>query len=174
MSEYPKASFIRRFLAYLIDSFIVSLPFQLTYFFTPLKDELEMYYNEFELTGGFVIRDEETFYALLAIIAVLSLWGVYYLLFKDGNKKGRSRGKRVMGLMVVSLHTGKPCGKGRSFLRNFILFIPYINIMFLLIEFISVVSSPQGKRLGDIMAGTQVIKTSEYHGQQSFTGSKVF
>ena len=120
-----------------------------------------MMYDDFDSSGGFVIRDEETFYALLAMIAVLSLWGVYYLLIKDGVGKGRSQGKRIMGLMVVSLHTGKPGSKGRSFLRNFIIFIPLI----LLMEFILVVSNAKGRRLGDMIAGTQVIKASEYHGQ---------
>lgn len=96
------------------------------------------------------------------------LWGLVYFLVKDGWPGGQSIGKRVLGLMVVTLHDKKPCTRWRSAIRQFAIivvnFIPYIGA---LLEPVLVLADHGGRRLGDQMAKTQVIETTAYHAVRS-------
>ena len=99
----------------------------------------------------------------LLIGVPLVVWAVYYQFTKDGRPGGASIGKKANGLMVVHLPTGQPCDKGQSAIRALVLvglnLIPYVGW---LVEPIVVVSAAGGRRLGDLAAGTQVIKASGY------------
>lgn len=93
---------------------------------------------------------------------------IAYELFRDA--AGASVGKRLMGLQTVIATgptPGRPCNAGRSFLRNLggsavrILYaIPFlipVGLTLDLIEALLAGFSPHGRRLGDLIAGTQVI-----------------
>lgn len=94
--------------------------------------------------------------------------GLVYLLIGDGLFEGRSLGKRLVGLRVVSADTDKPCSFRDSILRNSIFCIgylpfkiPWIGWIFIVIvsalEFIILLGSKDGMRLGDEIAKTKVI-----------------
>ena len=70
------------------------------------------------------------------------------LLVRDGYR-GRSPGKRLLGLRLVTPH-GEGCGYTRSIIRNLPLFIPPLN----LVEAILVVAGK--RRTGDRIARTTV------------------
>jgi RDD family len=90
--------------------------------------------------------------------SVLGLAGaVVYLLLRDG-MGGQSFGKLLVGLLVVSVQTGRPCGWRESMLRNVFVLIPGANIVAIFLESITIVRDPQGHRLGDRIAQTQVIE----------------
>lgn len=73
-----------------------------------------------------------------------------YMLFRDC-VGGQSVGKRVMGLGVVSKESGRPSSWPRSLLRNLTQFLFWFDAIFILGE---------GRaRLGDLIAGTQVVRT---------------
>jgi len=82
--------------------------------------------------------------------------GGAYLLFRDAIR-GQSVGKFVAGLVVVSLERGRPCSPADSVARNLLLLIPGANVVALFLEARAVVRDPQGQRLGDRLAQTQVI-----------------
>ena len=82
--------------------------------------------------------------------------GAAYLLFRDAIR-GQSVGKFVVGLVVVSLEHGRPCSPADSVARNLLLLIPGANVVALFLEARAVVRDPQGQRLGDRLAQTQVI-----------------
>lgn len=95
--------------------------------------------------------------------------GVTYLLISDGLFDGRSIGKRLMGLRVVSLATGAPCSMRESILRNgplgvgLLLFrLPLIGWIFIVVvsalEFLILLGNKEGMRLGDELAKTMVIE----------------
>jgi uncharacterized RDD family membrane protein YckC len=87
-----------------------------------------------------------------------------YLLVLDGLGRGQSWGKAALNLMVVSLDNNQPCGKLRSILRNFISLILYgIPVVGWIIEPLFVLSSKDGRKLGDLVANTQVIETRHYY-----------
>ena len=83
--------------------------------------------------------------------------GVAYLIFRDG-VHGQSIGKFLMGLMVISLETGRPATFSSSVRRNLLFLIPGANVVALMLEVRTLISDPQGQRLGDRLAQTQVVE----------------
>lgn len=99
------------------------------------------------------------------------LAGIGYLLISDGLFDGRSIGKKLTGLRVAD-EAGAPCTIKGSILRNSTLTIglllwkiPFLGWIFLLaviaLEFILLVGSKEGRRLGDEIARTSVVETSK-------------
>ena len=83
--------------------------------------------------------------------------GAAYLLLRD-SMQGRSLGKLFLGLVVINVETGRPCTMKGSVWRNLLFLIPGANIVAVFLEPITVVRDPQGQRLGDKLAQTQVIE----------------
>lgn len=94
--------------------------------------------------------------------------GLTYLLICDGLFDGRSLGKRLIGLRVVSTLTQGPCSIRESILRNstfslgLLLYkIPWIGWIFIvlvsMLEFIILLGSKESMRLGDEIAKTKVV-----------------
>ena len=82
-----------------------------------------------------------------------------YLLFRDALFiPGQSIGKFWFGLRVISLANGRPCTRLHSAQRNFILLVPGLNIVAAVLETVAVARDPQGQRLGDTLANTQVVE----------------
>jgi uncharacterized RDD family membrane protein YckC len=77
--------------------------------------------------------------------------GLYYF-FADGLNNGRSYGKVMLGMRVIDDKTRQPCTFWQSFVRNVILhLLGPIDWIFIIGE--------RRRRLGDILAGTIVVKT---------------
>ena len=136
--NYPKAGIGSRFLAHLVDSLIAGLPM---------------------LPGALLISAKRTEGFGMLLLVIAGIWAVYYGFCKDGMVGGQSHGKRMNGLMVVSLTTNQTCTKGKSCLRALGLAIPYIGGI---VEIIMVLVTDKGRRLGDKFADTQVIEVSQY------------
>jgi|TARA_B100001971_G_C18086690_1_gene481302 uncharacterized RDD family membrane protein YckC len=87
-----------------------------------------------------------------------------YNFIKDGLGKGQSWGKKAVGLMVIHLSDKTPCSLSQSLLRNLIMIllgiIPFIGW---LIEPIIVLSTKDGRRLGDRAANTQVVEIKKHY-----------
>jgi uncharacterized RDD family membrane protein YckC len=83
--------------------------------------------------------------------------GAGYLLLRD-SMGGQSLGKLLLGLAVISLETGRPCTLKGSVWRNILFLVPGANVVAIFLEPITVVRDPQGQRLGDKLAQTQVIE----------------
>lgn len=90
--------------------------------------------------------------------SVLALGGAaVYVLLRDGIG-GQSLGKLVVGLVVVNVRTGRFCSLKDSALRNVFALIPGANVVAVFLETITMLRDPQGQRLGDRLAQTQVIE----------------
>lgn len=74
------------------------------------------------------------------------------ILLRDGHR-GRSPGKRLLGLRLVT-PGNRPCGYGRSVVRNFPLLIPGWNLL----EVALMLFSSQSRRTGDRIARTTVVE----------------
>lgn len=144
---YPKAPLHKRFLALLIDLAVAWGPAGIVYL---LMVSME---------------SAQTIRVFLWIPSLL--WGTVYFLVKDGWPGGQSIGKKILGLMVVTLNDRRPCTRWRSAIRQFAIivvnFIPYIGS---LVEPVLVLADKGGRRLGDQMAKTQVIETDVYNSVQ--------
>jgi hypothetical protein len=73
---------------------------------------------------------------------------------------GRSVGKFLFGLMVIHLESGRPAGGMASMRRNLLFLLPGANLVALGLESLMIVRDPQGQRLGDRLAQTQVVDSS--------------
>jgi uncharacterized RDD family membrane protein YckC len=104
-------------------------------------------------------------------IAIFSLFCVYWGYFAAFEIlwHGQTPGKRVAGIRVVK-DTGRPITAIEGIGRNLVRLID--GLFFYLVGMISVMLSPQNKRLGDYVAGTVVIHdqpTSEVKPDWSFS-----
>jgi hypothetical protein len=80
-----------------------------------------------------------------------------YVLLRDAIG-GQSIGKLLVGQMVVYVDTGERCRVGGSIKRNLVLILPGANLAAVLLETRTLVRDPQGQRLGDRLAHTQVVE----------------
>jgi len=94
--------------------------------------------------------------------------GLFYMLIGDSLFTGRSIGKYLMGIRTIS-KDGLPCSVRDSIIRNSIFGIglllyriPLVGWIFLVIiatfEFLILLGSKEGLRLGDELAKTEVIE----------------
>jgi uncharacterized RDD family membrane protein YckC len=95
--------------------------------------------------------------------------GLLYLLISDGLFDGRSIGKKILRLRVISLSTGSSGTFRDSVLRNtppiaaLLLYkIPLVGWLFVVVilalEFLLMLGNKDGMRLGDDIANTKVIE----------------
>lgn len=129
--------------------------------------------------AGLLVRTVAKILDFIIIAAVVEIVpkagffaGLAYLLIGDGLFDGRSLGKKLIGLKVVSSDTHKPCTFRDSILRNSIFGVGFLfyNILwfgwiFLVIvavfEFIILLGSKNDMRLGDEIAKTIVIDSPQ-------------
>jgi hypothetical protein len=128
---YPKAQVLNRFIAKLIDLFLAAA-------------------------------------AAEVVAPVGFLAGLAYLLVADGFAGGRSIGKRLIGLQTILPETREPAGFRDSIIRNIpfavaqlAFAVPYVGwlatVAIVAFEAILIIGNEQGRRLGDELAGTQVL-----------------
>jgi uncharacterized RDD family membrane protein YckC len=97
---------------------------------------------------------------------------VIYHLICDGSPSGRSPGKWIFRLRVVSVSSNEPCGVWRSILRRLPTalgqaaycswaLVPVI-LAYEVVSLAFVWLSPTGRRFEDYLAGTQVITEGQY------------
>ena len=105
---------------------------------------------------GLVVVTLFLFYRTVGSASYLAA-GAAYLLLRDAIG-GQSLGKLLLGLVVISLETGRASSVSASVQRNLLLLLPGANLVAIFLEARTVVRDPQGQRLGDKLAQTQVIE----------------
>ncbi|MCB0487003.1 MAG: RDD family protein [Cyclobacteriaceae bacterium] len=145
--QYPVASVGDRIVAFLLDRLIL---IAYTVFIFALFINLEM-------------RVTWVWYAFLGIP-----WIFYHLLFEIV-MNGQSPGKRVMKVKVVRLD-GTPPTIGNYLMRWIFSFIDYYFLSGV-IAMIVIATGGKGQRLGDLVAGTSVVKLVE---QQEISSNQIF
>lgn len=133
--------------------------------------------SEEQRRAGLLLRTAAKIVDFILIAAVIEIIpragffaGLTYLLLGDGFLDGMSIGKKLLRIRVVSVETYSPCTFKDSILRNstfavgyVLLVVPLIGWIFILIisivEFILLLGSKDGMRLGDEIAKTTVIET---------------
>lgn len=105
--------------------------------------------TEYVATGG----------AALAVYALVLAWGLGNSVFLQGTT-GASIGKHAVGLRVVR-EDGQVCGNGKAFVRWIILIVDAFPYFVPLVGFIMSLSTKGNRRLGDMAAGTYVVRTRD-------------
>lgn len=98
------------------------------------------------LTGVFLAVG----FVLAGLVAAL------YHVVLEAAWSGRTPGKRLMGLRVVK-DSGVPIGFWDALIRNLLRMVDYLP-SFYLVGVVTIFSTPRHKRIGDLAAGTVVIK----------------
>jgi uncharacterized membrane protein SpoIIM required for sporulation/uncharacterized RDD family membrane protein YckC len=93
--------------------------------------------------------------AVFTIAGFAAAWG-YFALF-EGLWGGRTPGKRSTGIRVI-LDTGHPITLQAALVRNLVRIVDFQPGLSGLVGLLFVALHPKGKRLGDIVAGTIVIR----------------
>jgi len=154
--EFEIAEFHKRLIAYFIDFFLIII-----YLFSML----------YFLYGGLKLGDESGGFALIVIIIPT----LFYTMLSELLCGGQTAGKKIMSIKVVSLDGGEPV-LGQFLLRWFLRFYEWGFIVFFLFwingfigivllvvggvtSIITMLVSPKGQRLGDMVAGTVVVNT---------------
>lgn len=154
--EFEVAEFHKRLLAYFIDFFLI-----IVYLFSML----------YFLYGGLKLGEESGGFALIVII----LPTLFYTMCSELLFGGQTAGKKILNIKVVSLDGGEPV-LGQFLLRWFLRFYEWGFIVFFLFwtngfigivllvvggitSIITMLISPKGQRLGDMVAGTVVVNT---------------
>ena len=104
---------------------------------------------------GLLVASIFALYWSSASIAFLAI-GAACILLRDA-VWGRSLGKFLLGLTVVSLETGRPGSARDSVSRNVIFLLPGANVAAVFLEARTLSRDQQGLRLGDRLAMTQVV-----------------
>ena len=159
----PVAGPTSRMLAYLVDAVIIfflalSL-FILLALVTPLLVRLLAPLQRVAegLSSGSGDLSETA--VVLVAVAMLFLFmaaEMSYFVFWETTNRGRSPGKALQGLRVVR-DGGLPLDLTASLLRNLLRIVDYLPSNYLT-GFIAMLVSPEGKRLGDLAAGTVVVR----------------
>jgi uncharacterized RDD family membrane protein YckC/uncharacterized membrane protein SpoIIM required for sporulation len=92
--------------------------------------------------------------ALLLLGGFVS-WTGYFILF-EGVRGGQTPGKRIAGIRVV-MDTGHPVTPSAAAVRNLVRWADFLPPPYL-IGVLLVAFQPRGKRLGDLVAGTVVVR----------------
>lgn len=108
------------------------------------------------MTDGLIVGVAYIVYSSSGRILYLAAGGAY-LLLRDA-MRGQSIGKVVFGLVVISLETGRPASLATSVRRNALLLLPGANVVAIFLESVTILQDPQGQRLGDRLAQTQVVE----------------
>jgi uncharacterized RDD family membrane protein YckC len=145
--QYPLASVGDRILGYLIDQLIF-----VVYVFIVIA-----------------IAQSIDMEQIWLLIALLSIPYILYRLLFEIFMNGQTPGKRAMQIKVVRIN-GTPATVGDYVLR-WIFGLIELNVASGLIAMLSVIIGGKGQRLGDLVAGTTVIKLIE---QRQATAQEVF
>ncbi|HYO14742.1 MAG TPA: RDD family protein [Thermoanaerobaculia bacterium] len=118
---------------------------------------------------------------VIAILDITSMFGLLYLilvvllLLRELNGGALSIAKRLSHMRVVDRRTGGPASIVQAVARNsyylgllllaiinpipMLDFLPlFLSLFFMFLDVTMILTSPQGRRLGDILAGTQVVE----------------
>src|SRR5580765_2371041 len=92
---------------------------------------------------------------IVVFLIFLANWG--YFLFFEAKFGGQTPGKRWTGIRVVR-DNGLPIGWKESALRNFVRIADIMPPPACVVGGLMILLSKQGKRLGDLLAGTMVVR----------------
>ena len=106
---------------------------------------------------GFVVLTGVIFWWTLNSLLPLAAAAAYAVLRDALFAPGQSVGKFLLGLHVIHVRTHEPCTRGNSIRRNILFVVPGLNIVAVVLESMAIVRDPQGERLGDLLAETQVV-----------------
>ena len=109
---------------------------------------------------------------IILVIFALTIFSpaIIMTFFRDGLRKGKGIAKGMLGLRIIDEKNRSLISKGKGFIRELLIVISYVltilftltepyvgPIVLLIVELVTVSKSTKGKRLVDMILGTQVV-----------------
>ncbi len=163
--ELPIAGPSSRILAYAVDYFLIGILMFLTIIaallILPLAGQLQTLNAEIQEAASSADPNNvlltDAFLIMIGFVIVVQLVvETGYFVFFEMTMRGRSPGKAIVKLRVVS-DGGHPLRFGQSVARNLMRAVDILPTSYV-VGLIAMVISPEAKRLGDLAAGTVVIR----------------
>jgi uncharacterized RDD family membrane protein YckC len=107
--------------------------------------------------------------ALAIAIGAITLTPVAYFLLVEWLRRGSTPGKAALGLRVVCA-TGEPVGLSESAVRNLVRIADFLPLAYV-VGGICAMTSRDCRRLGDMAAGTLVVRVDDRHGAAARAGT---
>jgi uncharacterized RDD family membrane protein YckC len=165
--QMPLAGLGSRFLALLVDSLLwTAAILLLVLLFVFLMPAIRSF-NKLSAQWTF---------AIIVFLIFLFNWG-YFTLF-EAFWNGQTPGKKIAHIRVIQ-RSGRPIGLLESMARNFIRYIDSLPTLYL-IGILSIFLTRQHQRLGDLAAGTLVVRdeplesSSQWNGSSLNSSSRIF
>ena len=158
---YENAGIATRYIAYVIDALIRAVLWvvlAIIFYFTYLRSYI---IGEEEIDASADFLNRVVMIAMIIYFAVFFVQLIYYILF-EAIMRGRTPGKSAMGITVVSV-SGEAPTFSQIVVRNVMRFLHMIPGGELA-DGIVAVCSKKAQRLGDMAAGTMVIKVRKLKG----------
>lgn len=124
-----------------------------------------------DLLSGPVLAQLGRWGAAAIILLLFLIFWAYHPLFEIA-WSGQTPGKRWMNLRVVG-ENGQPVTAMQSVLRNIVRIADFLPILYG-VGLIAVLIHKRGKRLGDLVAGTIVVKEREFRLPETSFGARLF
>lgn len=134
-----------RFLAALIDTTIIVIVQGIVFFAIGL------------LTRGLDDQNASVLLAILGFVSFLLFWGYY--IFYELTWNGRTPGKQVAGIRVIK-SDGTPITLSEAIIRNLVRLVDFLPVGYGF-GVVAMFIDGQSRRLGDMVAGTLVIRVQE-------------
>lgn len=140
--DYEVAGLGERIVAYIIDMAMFIVIIMVTYIAIAT-------FGSIQNSGGFITNG-----LILAIYAVLF---VFYDLICETAMNGQSVGKRIMKIRVISIDGGRP--RFGQYLLRWLFRIVDFSLTSYICGLVSIAVSDKSQRVGDMVAGTSLIRT---------------
>lgn len=99
--------------------------------------------------------ESEAFVAIVSTLVLFAIFWIYDVAF-EAFAGGRTPGKRAVGIRVVGMR-GEPIGFAAAAVRNLLRFIDeYLTLW--VVALVSILRSEKNQRVGDMAAGTMVVR----------------
>jgi uncharacterized RDD family membrane protein YckC len=111
--------------------------------------------------------------AFSGVAGIFFLFLIILIVLRDFNAGACSIAKRVGHMRVVNVKTGQSASNTQAFVRNsyylalsFVAIFSWMGVfvvlfffwMFIALDIMMILANPRGRRLGDLLAGTQVVE----------------
>lgn len=154
--EVPLAGPLSRFLAFVVDQIILML-----LWIVVLVTVLSGSAFSFDELGGMAL-------AIVVAFIFMTTWG--YCIFFEWAMRGQTPGKRLAGLRVIR-EDGLPVGAREVWLRNLCRAVDMWPPPTYTVGFMAAMADPLGRRLGDLVAGTIVVRDSLHQVESTKSGA---
>jgi uncharacterized RDD family membrane protein YckC len=153
---YDVAGVGSRFLAALIDALVLAVVLAALGIVT--------------LIAGLNLQGTIAYAAVAVGVLIINVVLLGYFVFFEIIWNGQSPGKRAMGLRVIKA-SGYPITPVTALIRNVVRLVDWLPA-FYAVGVITMIANRHARRLGDLVAGTMVIKEKRYAGLSSLSSAR--